>query len=172
VLRRCRCSRRAAAFASVVGVTAVSHVGSAQGTDGKSNPAIGTWKLNLAKSKYNPGPPPQSQTTTIEAWGNGGIKTSVEGVRADGSRIAYSYTTNYDGKDYPYTGVGTPNGADTIALKRIDAFTVDSTEKKGAKVVATTRALYSKDGKLRTITSKGTNAAGQPTNNVLVFDRQ
>jgi len=32
---------------------------------------VGTWVLNVAKSKYNPGPPPKEQTTVIEAAGNG-----------------------------------------------------------------------------------------------------
>jgi len=35
---------------------------------------VGTWKLNLAKSTYSPGPAPKSQTLTIEAWGEDGVK--------------------------------------------------------------------------------------------------
>ena len=72
----------------------------------------------------------------------------MEGIAGDGSRVAYSFTANYDGKDYPYTGVGTPNGADTIALKRPDPHTIETTGKKAGKVVNTTRQVYSKDGKL------------------------
>ena len=137
----------------------------------QSNPAIGTWKLNVAKSKYSPGPPPKSQTSTIEAAGNG-VKVTTEGVAGDGSKIAYSYTANYDGKDYPVTGTGTPSGEDTIALKRVDANTFTSTGKKAGKVVTTNRTVYSQDGKSRTITVKGTNASGQPTNTVAVYDKQ
>jgi hypothetical protein len=135
------------------------------------NPAIGTWKLSLAKSKYSPGPPPKSQTVKNEAAGNG-MKSTTEGTAGDGSPIAYSYTVTYDGKDYPETGTGTPNGADTIATKRIDANTFESTLKKAGKVVLTTRTVYSNDGKLRTITSKGTNQSGQATNNVTVYEKQ
>ena len=137
----------------------------------QSNPAIGTWKLNLAKSKYSPGPPPKSQTTKIEAAGNG-VKNTNEGIDGDGNPITYGYTTNYDGKDTPITGSRSPNGADSIAVKRIDANTTTSTLKKAGKVVLTTRTVYSTDGKQRTITSKGTNESGQPTNNVTVYDRQ
>jgi hypothetical protein len=36
-----------------------------------SDPRIGTWKLNAAKSKYSPGPPPKSQTLKIEPSGQG-----------------------------------------------------------------------------------------------------
>jgi hypothetical protein len=85
-------------------------IGHAQGTDGTKNPAIGTWKLNLAQSKYDPGPPPKSQTHVVEPFGANGIKLTAEGVAADGSRVAYSYTSNNDGKDNPYVGVGAPAG--------------------------------------------------------------
>lgn len=137
----------------------------------QNNPVIGTWKLNLAKSKYSPGPLPKSLTTKNELAGNG-IKNTAEGIAGDGSRIAYSYPVNYDGKDYPITGVGYPNGADSVAFKQIDANTIDGTMKKAGKVVQTTRTVYSKDGKLRTVNSKGTSESGQPTNNLGVFDRQ
>ena len=137
----------------------------------QTDSSIGTWKLNVAKSKYSPGPPTKSQMRTVEAQG-AGVKVSVEGVAADGSRVAYSYTTNYDGKDSPYTGVGTPSGADTVAITRIDANTVTYTGNKAGKVVQTGKAVVSKDGKVMTFTTKGTNAQGQPTNNVTVYEKQ
>jgi hypothetical protein len=136
----------------------------------QGDPINGTWKLNLAKTQFNPGPPPKSQTRTYEASSNG-LKLSVEGIDADGNRVAYGFISNYDGKDYPYTG-HIPNGSDTIALKRIDAHTVEFTTKKGGKVFVTGSIVISKDGKLQTITSRGTNASGQPTSSVQVFDKQ
>jgi len=42
---------------------------------------VGTWKLNLAKSKYSPGPAPKSQTLKIEAWGDDGVKYTADGSR-------------------------------------------------------------------------------------------
>jgi hypothetical protein len=137
----------------------------------QSNPSVGTWKLNLAKSHYSPGPPPKSQTVVNEANGNG-IKSTTTGTAADGSAVSYSYTVTYGDKDYPETGTGTPNGADTIAIKRINANAFESTSKRAGNVVQTNRTVYSNEGKLRTITSKGTNQNGQPTNNVSVYDKQ
>ena len=137
----------------------------------QSNPFIGTWKLNTAKSKYNPGPAPQSITRTVEAQGSG-VKYSSEGTAGDGSHVSYSYTANYDGKDNPISGTGAPNGADTIAIKRVNANTQSTTLKKAGKVVQTSQAVVSKDGKVTTITSKGTNVKGEPTNNVAVWDKQ
>lgn len=75
----------------------------------------------------------------------------------------------YDGKDYPITG--SPD-YDTIAVTRIDAYTAKSVQKKDGKTVGTTIRKVSKDGKVMTLTSKGTSAKGTPVNNVLVFDKQ
>lgn len=136
----------------------------------QSNPSIGTWKLNVEKSKYSPGPAAKSQTAKIETAGNG-VRNTTEGVAADGSRVFYSYTANYDGKTYPITGSG-PNGSDAIMIKRVDANTFESTLTKGGKVVETTRTVYSNDGKLRTITAEGTTTSGQKMKNVTIYERQ
>ncbi len=144
---------------------------SSSGLLAQSNPFVGKWKLNIAKSKYVNSQAPKSETRTVETQGDG-AKYSFEGVAGDGSRIAYSYTTDYSGKDSPYSGVGTPNGADTNALKRVDTNTSISTAKKEGKVVQTTRTVVSKDGKVTTIAIKGTNAQGQPTSATLVWDKQ
>jgi hypothetical protein len=137
----------------------------------QSNPQIGTWKLNVAKSNFGGTPAPKNETRTVEAQGDG-AKYSFEGVGADGSRIAWSFTTKYDGKDSATSGVGVPGGADTIALKRVNANTYPSTLKKAGKVVGTTRTVVSKDGKITTITQKGTDEHGQPISVTTVWDKQ
>ena len=134
-----------------------------------SDPRIGTWKLNVAKSKYNPGPAPQSQTLKVEASGKG-EKVTSEVVGADGKRTTSTYTANFDGKDYPLSG--SLVGADKVSLKRVDARTTERTDKKDGKAVMTLKRVVSPDGKTMTVTSKGTNAEGKPVNNVVVFDKQ
>ena len=47
-------------------------------------PAVGTWKLNLDKSKYKEGRRPKRATHTIESAAEG-IKTIVDGVSGDGT---------------------------------------------------------------------------------------
>jgi hypothetical protein len=133
----------------------------------QNNPFAGTWKLNLAKSKYDPGPPPKSQTRTWDPSGN----VSVEGVNAAGKPVAYGYPIKNDGKDYPTTGA-VPNAADTIATKRINANTVEASFKRGGKHAETTRFVVSKDGNVLTITAKGTLPDGTAFNNLLVWDKQ
>ena len=151
----------------VVTLTIILTIGnvnlSAQGAD----PRIGTWKLNVAKSQYNPGPPIQSLTVKVEPAGQGG-KVSTEGVSADGTRTATQYTANFDGKDYPLTG---SPAADAVALKRIDARTTERTDKKAGTVAQTLRRVVSQDGKTMTVTVKGKDAQGQDMNNVLLFEK-
>jgi hypothetical protein len=151
----------------------------------QSNPALGTWKLNVAKSKYVNAQAPKSETRTVAAQG-AGAKYTFEGVAGDGSRIAWSYTTKYGGEDSPISGAGVPMAADTIASKvnavrpnypaidgkSVNANTTSSTFKKAGKVVRTTTAVVSEDGKITTITSKWTNEQGKRASQTTVFDKQ
>jgi hypothetical protein len=130
---------------------------------------VGTWKLNVAKSKYSPGPAPKSATTVIEAAG-AGTKLIVDQVTADGTTRHWEVTANYDGKDSKVTG-NNPD-ADTIARTRVNANTVQTVSKKGGKVTTTQTSTVSADGKTRTVTTKGVNAAGQTVNNVAVYEKQ
>jgi hypothetical protein len=134
----------------------------------QTDPFIGTWKLNLAKSKFSPGPPPKSQTVTFEAVGQG-VKVTVKLTDAEGKPIEFQFTANYDGKDYTITG--NPD-QDMTTLKRIDAYKIEYTRKKAGKVVATITSVVSKDGKTRTNTEKGVNAKGEKFSNTLVSEKQ
>jgi hypothetical protein len=135
----------------------------------QTDPTLGTWRLNVAKSKYSPGPAAVSETRIYEVAPGGGVKATFNRVEAGGMKRTITYTAMYDGKDYPY--MGSPD-ADMISLKRIDANTIEAVQKKNGKVSLTTRAVISPDGKTRTLTTTGTNAQEQKINNVLVFDRQ
>ena len=160
--------RRAVTLAIVVLVVLVAADVAQLSAQGK-DPRIGTWKLNVAKSKYDPGPAPQSQTLKVDAVGKG-EKITSETVTADGKKVTVTYTANFDGKDYPLTGSAL--GADKVSLKRIDARTTERIDKKDGKPVVTIRRVVSADGKTMTATSKGTNAEGKPVNNVVVFEKQ
>ena len=136
----------------------------------QSNPVVGTWKLNVEKSKFDPGPAPRSQTRKIEAQGDG-FKFAFEGVAADGKAVTYGFTVKFDEKDYPITG-SHPSGADTVSAKKTDANHYEATLKKGGKVVGTGKVSISADGKVTTVDASGTNAAGAKTHDMLVYERQ
>ncbi len=129
---------------------------------------MGTWKLNLAKSTYSPGPAPKANTARYEA-SEGGMKAVTDGVSADGKPTHTEFTAKYDGKDYSYTG--NPN-VETISVRRIDDDTYEATLKSKGKVTMTSRNAISKDGKTRTQTQTGTDAKGGAVRNTVVYDRQ
>jgi hypothetical protein len=133
-----------------------------------ADPVIGTWQLNVAKSKFSPGPAPKSDTRTYAATDQGTTMTWTS-VGADGKEIVAKSTFKADGKDYPLTGAA---NFDSLSLKQVDGHTVQSTQKKGGKVVGTTTRTVSKDGKVLTLSSKGTGATGVAYDNVMVYDKQ
>jgi len=144
----------------------------------KKNPAVGTWKLDVAKSKYSTGSLPKSATRTVAEQGDG-EKTSYEEVGGDGSQATYTYTATYDDKDSSISGSGRPSwredllsGADAIAMRRSGSNAYGAAFKKSGQVVMTMRAVVSKDGKVLTITTNGADAKGQPTTFVTVWDKQ
>ena len=136
----------------------------------QSNPLVGTWILNVSKSKFDPGPAPKSLTRTVEAQGDG-VKYTFDGVAADGNPIAYGFSVQFDGKDNPISG-SIPSGADTISAKRLDSNHYVATLKKGDKVIGTSKVMVSEDGKVTTVESTGTTAAGVKTHDVQVYDKQ
>jgi hypothetical protein len=131
---------------------------------------VGTWELNLAKSTFSPGPPPKRQTLTFQAVGPHWMAL-LQGIDASGTPInpdTNNLMINFDGKDHPTPTVD----YETTAWKRIDANKYEVIRKKAGKVVLTSTNVLSKDGKTMTITTKGTDAAGQAINNVRVYDKQ
>src|ERR1035437_1726194 len=136
----------------------------------QDNPLVGTWKLNITQSKFDPGPSPKSLTRTIVADGDG-VKYTFEGESSDGKPIAYGFSVHFDGKDNPISG-SIPSGADTIAGKRTDSHHYGATLKKAGKEIGTSKVSVSKDGKVTTVDSTGRNSAGVKTHDVQVFDKQ
>jgi hypothetical protein len=128
----------------------------------------GTWKMDPAKSKYSPGPAAKSLTLKVESDAQG-VKIDSEGIDGEGNPTHVQYDAKLDGKDYPVTGL--PYG-DMVVVKRIDANTIQTTIKKGDKVVMTVTSKVSADGKTRTSTFIGKDAQGRAVHNVVVYDKQ
>ena len=128
---------------------------------------VGTWRLNTAKSTGST-PMPKSETRTY-ATSPGGVAVTWKRVSADGKESTVKATFKYDGKDYPVTG--SPD-FDALSAKRIDANTIESTQKRMGKDVGTTERTLSADGKKLTLNSKLTTAKGDVVTSVYVYDRQ
>jgi hypothetical protein len=128
---------------------------------------MGTWKLNEAKSKFSPGAP-KNTTVVYEAAGDS-VKVTVDGVDADGKPSHNEWTGKFDGKDYPLTG---DPAADSRSYKKIDARTMELTNKKGGKPVVTGKITVSADGKSRSVAVSGTDASGKKVTSTAVYDKQ
>ncbi len=132
------------------------------------DPVMGSWKLNVARSTFTPGPGWQSQSRVYAAT-PAGVSVTWTGIDAHGQTMRVSYTYAYDGRDYAMAGSAS---YDTLNAVRIDAWTVRSEEKRDGKTVGIAVRTVSRDGKVLTITDKGTNRKGQAFSQLLVFDRQ
>ena len=132
---------------------------------------VGTWKLNLAKSKYEPANlTPKSQTIKQEAVAGGGMKAVVDTVDAQGKSLHQDVMTMFDGKSVDIKGA--PDANTTRVYKRIDSRTYDYVQSVSGKTTVSSRTVVSADGKTRTSTTTGKNTEGQAVHNVAVYDRQ
>ena len=134
-----------------------------------ADPFVGTYKLNLAKSKW-PSSPPKESTIIVASQGDDYLVTGT-GTDAAGKPYSVNYTFPKKGRPVAYKEGGPPSGTSTT-IKKTDDYTLDATTTHDGKVIATAHAVVSKDGKTSTRTVKGTDAQGNPVDSVEVYDRQ
>jgi len=136
--------------------------------DAATDPVVGTWQLNVAKSTFTAGPALKSQTRTYTQSGNS-FTLAIKSVGADGKETTSQSTYALDGKDYPVTGNA---NYDTISGTRVNSRTCRFTQKRAGQVIGHTTRTVSKDAKTLVAKTDQTNAKGEKVQNVLVFDRQ
>ena len=160
----CTLMTKALLFFAVVLVTSPPQIGFAQ-----SHSSAGTWKLNLAKSKFSPGPPPSSSTLTYRVDGQS-LTATIEGVDAQSNSTKVVHGPYlYDGKSYPVIGA---RAYDAASYKIVNDSTDEITRTKIGKVVQTVTEVLSADGKTLIFTTTEVNANGQQINNVAVYEKQ
>ena len=158
-----------------VALAASVAVSSAQ-TAAPKDPMIGTWNLNVAKSSF-PGRAPQSIRRTFDYTKDGLILVTYETVNAEGNRSFTHWYLGVDGKEYPEFGRST--GAKPtwwLAGKVIDPYTKEVRDRRVVEEgqreqIIMYTIVVSQDGKTLTMTGKSTNAEGQPTTTVAVYDK-
>lgn len=133
----------------------------------QTNPHMGTWKLNEAKSKIAAGSS-KNHTVVYEAAGDD-TKVTVDGVDGDGKATHNEWTGKFDGKCYALNGDPT---ADQRCYKVINSRTMELTGKKDGKVTVTGRIVLAANEKMRTVTTTGTDAKGKRFKTVAVYDKQ
>ena len=137
------------------------------GVRAQNDPLIGTWKLNLDKSKGT-GPPPRSGTLTYTQDGQN-IRNTAQGIDAQGNSTTVVFMHIYDGMPHPTTGSPV---YDASAYTRVDPNTFIVSRFKAGKLVAIGTGVLSQDGKTQTFTTTGTQPDGQPGIIIQVTDKQ
>jgi hypothetical protein len=135
----------------------------------QSNSLIGTWKLNLEKSKTDPGPPARALTQTIELVGQG-VKITGDGIDASGNPIKVELgEVTEDGTFRPSKGSSV---FDATAITQIDANTRIIARTKAGKLVQVSTVIVAPDGKTFTSTIAGIDSSGRKFNSVAIYDKQ
>jgi hypothetical protein len=153
------------------------------------DPWIGTWTLDLAKSRYDPGPAPwASLRTTVEPWGRDGISVTTRGLPAAArleqipaprsttsmgpsasQPIVRRYKGQFDGTEYRCVE---ESACDTFTLHRLSDHSFQRVVKSAGVVTVTIVWEVSQDGKTVTVTNTGHTIDGIPVNNITVHHRR
>ena len=146
-------------------VFVVSHVGFAQ-----TYVYVGSWKANIAKSRYDPGPGPQSETMRIEAV-NGGIKVSLDGVNQQGAYHSES-TGKFDGVDVPVLATPARPAVFTYAFSSTDSHTWEIAIKVNGQRRILVHNVVSADGRTITSTSTAVTTQGTTVSQVVLYEKE
>jgi len=133
-----------------------------------ADPVVGSWVLNVGKSKFGSKPVPTNQIRTYTETPDG-LEVIVKGESADGESDVFESTFKYDGKDYPASG--SPD-FDTIAVRSINPYVSSAILKRGHRVVGHLMRVESKDGLKLTVSERLRGPKGEVLHEALVYDRQ
>jgi hypothetical protein len=139
------------------------------GADAAVDPAVGSWTLDVAKSKLDPNEPALKSSVRTYTATQDGLSVSIHSVDADGAAHDTSSTFTYDGKPHPVSGT---TSYDSIVVTRVGANESKTKLIKSGKTVGHLTRMVSKDGKTMTVTVDETNSKGAKIHEVTVYERQ
>jgi hypothetical protein len=118
---------------------------------------VGIWRVDVAKSKYEPGAAPKNETLRFEPVGDR-FKVSLDGVNQQGPYHSEA-TGKFDGADVPVVATPARQATFTYAFSRIDDRTWEIVIKVNGQRRLLVRNVVSEDGKtmrgVSTVTSRG-----------------
>jgi hypothetical protein len=132
-----------------------------------ADPVIGTWKLNVEKSKFAPGGELTAGTRTYTE--SAGLYTLDQTLTGKDGKERSGKATYRNGQEVKQAS---SDVADTTLAKKIDANTWDFELKKGGKTVGHVHRVVSTDGKTLTVHNSGAQLSGAKGDETLVFDKQ
>ena len=132
------------------------------------SPHMGTWKLNEAKSKFNPGA--TKNHTVVYSQQGDSVKVVVDGTDKDGKAVHNEWVGKFDGKDYPVKGSDLQG--DVRSYSVADDHTLNMTVKSKGKVLGTGTIKVSADGKSRTVDTTSADPKNSGMTATAVYDKQ
>ena len=135
---------------------------------GAADPFTGKWTMNLQKSKFAPGTLPKHMMIEMETVG-AGVRYHSETTNAQGRLSSSNYTAGYNGPQVIVMGASGMQAP--VSLQRIDTNTVEARYMKNLEVVATSRRVVSKDGRVMTVSTTSKDKAGVSVTNVGVYEK-
>jgi len=138
------------------------------GTAFAADPVVGTWKLDVAKSKFSPGPAPKSGTR-VYTEANGVYTLNATTTGADGKESTLSVQYREGAENKMPTNAG---GIDAITAQKKSDNDWSFQLKSGGKVVGHVHRVVSADGKTLSVHNTGKQPSGASGNDQMVFERQ
>lgn len=131
-----------------------------------ADPVLGTWKLNVEKSKFAGAPLTAATRVYTESKG---LYTLTQKITSADGKETSSKTTYREGKEEKQPAGGV---SDATVAKKIDSHTWNFELKKDGKVVGHVHRVVSTDGKMLTVHNSGAKLTGAEGDETLVFDKQ
>ncbi len=129
---------------------------------------LGTWTLNVGKSTYDPGPPPYRRGSFVVERLNDDVRIVSRLVRVRGGIVQTEWTGRFDGKDYPVQGI---DEVLSYAYVPIDDHTWELVIKADGRIVGTSRARISADGRTLTTVTSARGPRGNELRTTTVYEK-
>ena len=134
------------------------------------DPFVGTWKLNVGKSEFDPNHRPTAGTMTVEIDAEGFYLQKAEGFNAKGEKVVERPMRFMpDGNPHPvpdFPGL-------TYVATRLDPNTLTTeARREDGSVVGGATTVVSEDGASKTVTNFGFDAQLRQFRQTTVWDRQ
>jgi hypothetical protein len=137
-----------------------------------ADPSVGTWKLNLAKSKISPSAEalPKEAMIVVRELGANEFELALSMTPANGSQISEKLTWPQKGGLLKSSAAPTQGQSSVVTMIAPgEWYTTTMQDGKQAELL---HSVISKDGKTMSVTIKATDAKGKPYEELEVFDKQ
>ena len=132
------------------------------------NPLAGTWVANIEKSRRHANHQFQSATLTF-AVSDHEVSLTHAGINMSGKHETGTTVLRPDGLEHPVS----PQAPGVVVITRwVGTNVLESEARKNGNVVGKGSYAVSEDGRMLTATVEGTDGAGSPFEQIIVFDRQ